>query len=265
MAQESERHVQAVLSALKILEAFDKDRPLRLKDLHERTGLNRSRILRFAGTLQAAGFLEYDEGAGTYTLGLKLYSLGSLLGQRVSDMADFVRPALKRLAAQSGNTAFYSIRHGFDRLVIAKEESSEGLRFIVEEGSRRPLLFGATGKVLLAHAPDEVREHVFEQPVLARGVGGEGVDKGAMMDELARIREKAFAISRGEATAHGFAVAVAVPVNRAGSIQYDALTIAGPLAKLTDQLAAGYVDMLGKEMQGLSTKLANFSPPMPVF
>jgi DNA-binding IclR family transcriptional regulator len=248
MSRETERHVQSLLSGLHILEAFDKDRGLRLKDLHDRTGLNRSRILRFAGTLQAAGFLEFDEGTGAYFLGPKLYALGWLLHERFTKISELVRPALKRLVQLNGDTAFYSIVQGSERLVVAREESPDGLRFTIQEGQTRPLHIGATSKVLLAFGSEGLARRILED---ASTVDNPDV----LAADIDEVRRRGVAVSRGEATPHGFAVSV--PVIRHGQAGCDALTIAGPLAKLTDALVATYTEHLMKESQALSAALSN--------
>lgn len=257
MPAESERHVQSVVAALQILEAFDSDHPLRLKDLHDRTGLNRSRIIRFAGTLRAAGFLEYDEPSGAYSLGPKLYAIGWLMRARLSRISDLVRPTVRRLVEASGDTAFFSIRQGSERLVVVREESREGLRFIVHEGSRRPMHAGATGKVLLAHAPDDVRRSVIDGAVTSKLTPATPTDPEILARELEDVARTGFAVSRGEATAHGFAVAV--PVFQPGQSGCSALTIAGPLSKLTDELAERYVTLLRGEADGITRSLSSGS------
>ena len=256
MARESDRHVHSVIDALRLLEAFNSGGSLRLQDLHARTGLNRSRILRYAGTLQAGGYLE-RRANGEYALGLKLYALGSLLAERVESLTDLVRPALRRLSDASENTTFYSILQGFDRLVLAREEAGEGLRFVVTEGSRRPLHSGATGKLLLAYGPPELQERILDDPALSHSTRPASVDREALRRDLVRIRSDSFAISRGEATPHGFAVAVPVVLQRGGGVQYDALTIAGPLGMLDDELAEEYVGMLQEEASAVSRILAD--------
>ena len=52
---EADRHVESVVSALTLLDCFERDEGLRLEDFHARTGLTRSRIIRLAGTLVHKG------------------------------------------------------------------------------------------------------------------------------------------------------------------------------------------------------------------
>ena len=77
VAKESEHQVEAVAKALNILECFTASQPeLSLKQLSEKTGLYKSRILRLCGTLIAYGFLIRQEKS-LYKLGPKLMMLGA--------------------------------------------------------------------------------------------------------------------------------------------------------------------------------------------
>ncbi|WP_119392547.1 IclR family transcriptional regulator [Taklimakanibacter lacteus] len=254
MGKEAERHVQSVASALRILEAFDRDQGLTLKDLYERTGLNRSRILRFGGTLQAQGYLEFSEAVGRYTLGPKVFGLGRLVQSRYAEIANLVRPSLTRLAQASGDTAFYSVVQGLDRLVLAHCESTEGVRFVIPEGQVRPLYAGATGKVLLAFGPESLRRQILDATVLARLATPKSIDVEKLATDLKDIAAAGFAVSRGEATAHGFAVSVPVIV---GGNLMGALSIAGPLTKLTGTLAESHVALLREEGLLMEPLIAN--------
>lgn len=245
MSKEAERHVESLASALSILEAFRGDERLRLKDLFERTGLNRSRILRFAGTLASRGFLDAEEATGTYGLGPKLYSIGWALHESRRRFSDAVRPVLKALAQESGDTAFFSSIRNDVRLVVAREESSEGLRFVVEEGQTRPLHNGASSKVLLAFASTDLRERC-----LSHYASSADADVASLREELAEIRATGVCISRGEVTKHGFAVAVPV-LNCFGAPHV--LTLAGPLTKLNDSVAEAHRKRLTEAGRSLSS------------
>ncbi|WIY52387.1 IclR family transcriptional regulator [Devosia sp. YIM 151766] len=249
--QEEDRHVQALVAALSLLDAFDDDVGLQLKDFHTRTGLNRSRILRFAGTLKACGYLYVDPVTNAYHLGPRLQAIAWMLQKSRGRFLAVVRPALRDLAGATGDTAFFSSIHNGLRLVVAREESSEGLRFVVDEGQTRPLHVGASSRVLLAFAPSAYRERILAQ------LTEESSDQiEALLAELESIRRIGFSVSRGEVTAHGFAIAV--PVENETDFP-DVITLAGPLTKLTDVLIEKYVDRLKIASASLTDAVARFS------
>ena len=76
--KESAKQIESVDKALGLLNCFsDSIQELSLKQLSEKTGLYKSRILRLCGTLMAHGFLIRLEGS-VYRLGPKLMTLGKI-------------------------------------------------------------------------------------------------------------------------------------------------------------------------------------------
>jgi DNA-binding IclR family transcriptional regulator len=220
MSAEAERYVESVQSALRLLTCFESDTGLRLMDLHERTGLTRSRIIRLAGTLASEGFLSYDDASSRYFLGPNLFRAGSLLAKRYADISEAVRPALRALVAATGFTALFSILNGTSRLILSKEEPEEAIRYTVPEGTSRPVTAGASGRVMLAFGGAELWEKV------SRMAEPKGAELKALASRLAEIRKRGHDLSRSELTAHAFAIAVPV-VAESGAL-FGVLTAAGP-------------------------------------
>lgn len=250
--RESERHVTAVLAALKILDAFEGKTPLRFADLMKRTGLGRSRILRYVGTLEAAGYLVINAASGTFELGPKAYRLGLTMKQQYDGMVSLLKPRLEQLSGKADATAFFSVVRGKQRLVIAKSEPKNGVRYAVEEGQVRPLHVGATGRVLLAFGSPQLRDDVLRQDL-------ESLTEKTLTDveliraSIADIRDTGVACSVGEAT--GEALAIAVPVLDSGGRLIGALTLAGPVGHLQAR-AEVCEDLLKLESEYLSPRIA---------
>jgi len=196
----------AVDRALAVLAAFAPgDEALALAELARRTGLYKSTLLRLAASLEHAGMLR--RGAdGRFALGPELLRLGRLY-QRSFRLGDAVVPVLRRLAAESGESAAFYVRDGDVRRCLFRVESAQPVRVSVQEGESRPLARGAAGRVILA-------------------CGGEGGDAGAQ-----RIRQRRVAVSRGEVTRD--TAAIAVPVFGIGQELAGALTLSGPSQRIT--------------------------------
>ncbi len=237
MTIESERHIEAVSAALQLLASFDADVGLRLLDFHERTNLNRSRILRLAGTLVAGGFLEHDEQTSTYRLGPALFAVGSLVADRFSNLAQAIRPVLRGLVNETGDTALFSIVSGRTRLVLSKEEPRDALRYTVQEGQVRPISGGASGRVILAFCDEPLRAKVLESGSLATEFD--------LQTRLERVRKHGFDSSVGELTPHAFAIAVPVLLDNGDLL--GVLTLAGLEAKLTPTLRKQYSRLLKEQ------------------
>ena len=217
---ESDRHIGSVQSALSLLTCFDRDIGLRLEDLHERTGLIRSRIIRMAGTLVHEGFLIHDAGASKYYLGPNLYRLGSMLADRYGSIASGARPILRELVEATGLTAMFSVIGGRDRMILAKEEPEDAVRYTVREGQPRVMTAGASGRVMLAFAEPKFAKALIRDCNLSKRA------KADLLDSLDDVRARGFEISHSELTRHAFAVAV--PVLAFPDRLLGVLTLAGP-------------------------------------
>lgn len=228
--EERSRHVKAVLAALRLLDAFEDGRPLRFADLVKRTGLNRSRILRYVGTLDAAGYIVVNERDGLFELGPKAYRFGWVIKQEYEPTITLLRPRLERLSEHLGATTFFSVIRGRSRLVVAKCEPREGVRYAVEEGQIRPLHIGATGRVLLAFAPDHLVADMLKGELEAL-TPQSITDPAVLAQFIETARQQGFAVSIGEAT--GEALALAVPVLDVSGRLVGSLTTAGPSNKLS--------------------------------
>ncbi|SMO99582.1 IclR family transcriptional regulator [Paracoccus laeviglucosivorans] len=225
MTKESERTIAAVEAAFQLLDAFDGAGALRLADLHERTGLTRSRILRLLGTLEVCGYV-VASGKGQYVLGPKIFRLGWSMRDAYSPMISVLRPALERAVADSGVTAFFSIPRGDQRVVLAKCEPSSGVRYVVEEGQARALHVGATGRVLLANMEPELVDAALSGGRITALTPATIIDADELRASIDSARAEQFAVSFGEATSTAFAMAAPV---LSGSRLVGALSLAGPL------------------------------------
>ena len=106
-----EQRVEAVERALSILEAFGETRGrLTLAQIADETGLYKSTILRLCGSLTRFGYLNRDPD-GTFRLGPSLWRLGSSY-RRNFDLGEHIRPALRRLVEETGETASFFVREG---------------------------------------------------------------------------------------------------------------------------------------------------------
>jgi len=204
----SHDRVEAVERALSILEAFSENNvTLSLAELAEETGLYKSTILRLCASLQRYGYITKNDNDGRFKLGPSLCRLGAIY-TRNFDLGEVIRPWLKKLATETGETTSFSIRDGEERICIYRQNSNNPIRHHLDEGSRLPLNRGAAGRVLRAFT--EQRKE----------------DKG--------ITAKGFAISLGERSPD--VAAVAVPIFDGKQKHFrGALAVSGLASRFNDE------------------------------
>ena len=200
--------IASVDSALKLL-AIVADYPrLGLSELAERAELNTSCPFRLLTTLAAHRLIQRSGDPAIYTLGTQALVLGIAAGRQI-DLAAAAQAPLMRLAELFNEACQIRVREGDESICVARVESSHIVRVHGTIGNRRPIHVGASGKLLLAYADANEREHILTRDM--RSFTKETrVDAGALRKELDDIREKGYSLSRGEATSG--VVAIAVPV-----------------------------------------------------
>jgi IclR family transcriptional regulator, KDG regulon repressor len=249
--RQTERHVEAVLAALDILECFLGAPELTTKELVAATGFTRNRVMRLAGTLAHRGYLVPD-GTGAYRTGPKVFALSREFESHNGVLA-LVRPLLRDLALQTGESASLYAREGLERVVLAREEGTQAIRHAVAEGQRMDLHAGAGGKVILAHSPPEVLAAVLRKGPLAARTPRTITSKRKLLAELEQVRRQGHAVSIGERAAD--ACAVAAPVFGRGSELVGALAVSGPITRFTPETRGRYAQLLIAAARRVSAQL----------
>jgi DNA-binding IclR family transcriptional regulator len=226
--RQTSRHVEAVLAALDLLDCFQERAGLSVKELAEATGLTRNRVMRLAGTLVHRGYLAFDADRKRYALGPKVLFLGKAF-ERDQSLVSLARPILRGLAAATGESASLYVREGLERVVLAREESTQAVRYTVLEGQRMEIYAGAGGKALLAHAPPTVVQRLLDKG-LPRLTENTLADPADLARDLEAIRERGYAVSLSERIQDVGAVAAPV-FDDAGRVA-GALGVAGPASRM---------------------------------
>jgi len=225
--------VEAVERALHLLEAFRADDDgLGLAELARRSGLNKSTILRLAVSLEKFGYLRRGED-GRYRLGSTLWRLGALYRSRFQ-LADVVRPVLRRLVERTGETASFYVREGDQRVCLYRHHSLRPIHHHIDEGTHLPLERGASGWVLLAFG-------------------------GAPGEPSETIRRAGWYLSRGERYAE--LAALAVPVFGAGGRLQGALAVSGLISRFGADEVDGFRQALQQAAMDLGRALGHGGEP----
>jgi DNA-binding IclR family transcriptional regulator len=253
VAKESERQVEAVAKALNILECFTAGQPeLSLKQLSEKTGLYKSRILRLCGTLIAYGFLIRQEKS-LYKLGPKLMMLGKVY-ENTNPLVSIARPVLRELASLTGESVKLFVIEGTKRICLVREKGANPLRYVINEGESFELYAGAGGKVLLAYAPEEFRDRVLNQ-TLKKLTPTTIVERDRLEKDFETIRRQGYSITRGELFAE--VGGMAAPVFDHNNSVCASMTVTGPQHRFTEDRCRQMLKSLLSSAKKLSFLLGN--------
>jgi DNA-binding IclR family transcriptional regulator len=188
--------MKTIKNALQILALFkDEERPMGVNDVAERLGHGKSYVSRLLGAMRDMDFLQQDPATRKYTVGLEAFALGA---RYIADtpLTRTALPVMREISNETGDSVFLSIRHG---LVCRHILAVEGPYFTETRwrvGVRLPLHASASGKILLAFAPD--RDDLLAELRLDRSTPNTIVDRKRFEAELAKTRTQAYSTSREE-------------------------------------------------------------------
>lgn len=243
--------VDAVDKALDLLFLVADQPGLGVTELARRSGMTKARSYRLLDTLEKCGLVRRHEGAPIYRLGY----MAMFLGARAREQLRLVRLAtqyLEDIVGQLNEQVYVRVRDGLDSVCIAHRDAWHEIRVHTQVGSRKPLYAGASGKLLAAHAEEDVQLAVLaakRQSFTPATV----TTRGMLEKEFQQIRRQGYSISRGERVSG--MVAMAVPVRDVSGCVIAALSVALPQLRDSDDRLNGFFEVLTKSAARLSREL----------
>lgn len=244
--------VRAVERAFAVLNCFTLDEPrLTLIQISEKIALPMSTTLRLLTTLVKMDVLKRLEDK-TYTLGGRMYLLG-VVAKAHYQPHHVIQPYMQRLRDET-KEAVSLYGYGLDgecRVCYEHVPSLLTMRCVVRVGDCFELWAGASGKVLLAYAPEDIvkRELKKLSPITRSTI----IDETAFLEELAVTRGQDYAISLGER--EDGIISLAVPIfDWHGKAVY-ALSVAGPALRFTEANAIALAPKLQQICVEISRRL----------
>jgi DNA-binding IclR family transcriptional regulator len=225
--EEQKLTVRAVERAMDVLLCFTEKRELGLTEISSSVGLHKSTVHRLLASLESKGFVVRDPETEKYRLGFRIWELAASFDQADNPALLFL-PEMEKLRDAIGETVTLYIRDGMERVRIQAVQSKQAIRRVAEVGARLPLYVGASSKVLLAFADDDVRESVLNDPKWPSSV-----DRQLYLAQIEEIRRVGYATSVEEREPGAAAVAAPI-ISRSGKLAA-ALSVSGPSNRLTIQ------------------------------
>lgn len=216
---------QAVIRAVSLLKSFSDHQPEQsLQTLCRSTGLHKTTAHRLLAALESEGLIERAAGHGVYRLGPAMIALGGC-AMRNNDLRTVARPVLEQIADKTGESTTLEVLFGrppLHVLVLDEVVSSYLLGMTQDVGARLSAFTTSTGRLLLAHQPDAVRNALLaELPAAARTMVANGWQEALDCGHVTTVDELEVGFS-----------AVAVPVRNHNGEVVAAISVGGPSVRL---------------------------------
>lgn len=240
--------VQSIERVFGLLEAIaDNGGTMSISQLAAGSGLPLPTIHRLVRTLVDVGYLRQDESR-RYVLAPKLMRLGE---RAASMLGIWARPYLSRLVDELGESANLAMLDGDQVVYVAQQESQRSMRMFTEVGRRVEPHCTAVGKAMMARMPTAEVRGILERTGLPKHTENTVDDLDTFARQLEEAAERGYALDEGEQEVGVRCVAVAVPDAPARL----ALSVSGPVTRMTDAVVARAVPLLTEAADGLAAAL----------
>lgn len=192
--------VQSVDRAVDIMEALiGSARGATVTEVAAAVGGSKSAVFATLQTLCARGFVR-SSGTGMerrYWLGLRLTYLGEIALSRVS-LRDLAMPHLGALTDEVDLTSRVATRVDNYVVVVGRVEGTSGVQFELHMGQKEYLHSSSVGKAILSTLPEEEVSATMARTPMVRRTSRTISTIPALLDDLARTRERGFSIDDEE-------------------------------------------------------------------
>ncbi|MBV7486965.1 IclR family transcriptional regulator [Bordetella sp. BOR01] len=180
------------------------------------TGVPRATLYRILRVLKAHGFVaDAADQPGTVVLGSALARLGAQVASP-RNLPSVAQSVMAALSERLGETVKLVVREGDEAVTLAVSQPTNDMHVASRIGGRLPLWLGASQRLLLAYAPQEVVDRVLAAPHQRRA-SNTITDAAQLRAELGTLRERGWACSVNEGV-EGVGAAAAVVCGADGQV-----------------------------------------------
>jgi DNA-binding IclR family transcriptional regulator len=222
-----EYYLRSIGRALDVLDCFDGQTALSLKDLSTKMRLPESSLFRVLRTLEGHEYLQQHRD-GTYQLSPRL--LFGWLVRSADQVRAAARPVLERLANEFNETASLSFLYD-DRIhVLDCLETFHEIRMTNKVGRVLPPHCSAMGKAITAFQERALADRILEVYGLTHRTEHTITDRQRLFAEFSEVRETGLACDREESIRGG--VCFGAAIRRLGHPVVAAISISTPSLRM---------------------------------
>lgn len=243
-----------------------------LTDIANTSNLPAPTVHRLLDLLAQQGLVAHEKSQRSYRAGSELYRIASLVRANVP-LSQVARPILADAAQECDESCYFALYLPAQLAVMYEScvDSSHPLDYRVDFNRPMSLLWGSSGRAILAFLPQE-RVHAAIEQERRFSRDGRVPNEKQLLAELEQIREKGYAYSHGQRVSG--AVGVLAPVFDQTDSIYGSLGFTVPEQRFhEDKLpqfvrsatahAAQLSSALGAAMGGIAARARDPAAPAP--
>lgn len=230
---ENKNPIQVADRLFLVMEILAETGPVTLAELCSHLDLNKSTVHRLLSSLIYMEYVKQDSETGKYALSFKLLNLSNKLLSHI-DILDTVRPCLRKLSAEIGETVHFVQLDGLDAVYICKEESQQNsIRMVSKVGSRIPLYCSGVGKAMMADMDSTRIQTIWYDSDIKKLTPHTIIDYTQFLEKIKEVSTKGYALDDEENELGVRCIAVSIPDYK-GRTKY-ALSVSAPIGRMSDE------------------------------
>jgi DNA-binding IclR family transcriptional regulator len=254
MTRTTETTVGTVARTVQTLRYFAEHPETTIKEIAAALGLAPSTCHRLLDLLAREGIIEHDKVGRRYRIGVEFFRIAAQV-QNSNDVTEIARPFLRRVVEQCDETCVLCLYDPTMRKLIFMEkvDSARLLRYQLPMNVPLSVLWGASGRAVLAYLPQEEVDAIYEDESNAPASGEKLPSRAALGHELELIRERGYAISTGQKIVG--ATGVNAPVFNARGRVIGSLGVTAPESRVSADHALALAGLVRSAAADLSAAL----------
>ena len=190
--------VEALGQGLVILECFvEGPAHLSLAEICNRVPIKKNTVFRILKTLEEAGYVHQDPVTKRYRLSLKVLDFQSASLAALGYL-EHAQPYLEELNAKLGESVNLAVLEGTDIRYVARVAARRIMTVNLHVGAKLPAHATSMGKVLLAALDDGKVRELYAGRLLEAYTPKTIVSVDRLLEELATVRAKGYAVNDEE-------------------------------------------------------------------
>lgn len=231
--EEEKNPIQVADRLFQTLETLAFHGPTGLMELSSELNLHKSTVHRILNSLIYMGYARQDAETNKYSLTYKIVEISNQILNK-TDIIDILRPHLKKLVNETGETVHLVSLDGNEAVYIDKVESFQNsVRMVSKVGSRIPLYCSGVGKAMMAEMEQERIKKIWDRSEIKRMTEHTITEYSDFLEILEKVKEQGYAMDNEENEIGVRCIAASLKDYR-GKPQY-AFSISVPVNRLPDE------------------------------
>lgn len=247
--------MSSINRAINALDLLAREGPLGVRALAQRLKIPLGSVHRMLLDLEEERAVERTED-GLWELSHRLLEITGRQLDRVQ-FPRLARSFAERIARSTGETVNVNAVNGLTVVTVDKVRGDEGMQLDMRIGSRGALHCGGAAKAILAYMDEADQERALLMP-MPSFTATTITTASALRQEIARIRQRGYAIDNQEIVMGVFCVSVPI-LDRLGR-PVGAISITGSSPKAPGPAVQPMVEMLNEACGSVSRRLGYLGP-----